>query len=132
MTREMFDKGLKIRREVLGDEYVSKAMNRADDFIGPMQEFVTKNCWGEVWGRPGLSRKSRSMITLAMLTALNRPHETRAHLRGAIQNGLTKEEISEILLHSAVYCGVPAALDSFRVAQAFFSDIEAPGASGKE
>ena len=95
----------------------------ADDFDRPMQELVTEYCWNEIWNRPGLDRKARSMINLAMITALNRPHELKVHVRGAINNGLTKAEITEIFLQTAIYCGVPAALDSFRNAKEVFKEL---------
>ena len=117
MAKEVFDKGLAIRREVLGADYVDNAIKSADDFNRPLQEFVTEYCWGAVWGRPGLSKKTRSMLNLAMLTALNKPHELKLHVRGALKNGVTREEISEIFLHAAVYAGVPAAVDAFRTAR---------------
>jgi 4-carboxymuconolactone decarboxylase len=125
MTKELFEAGLKVRREVLGAEYVDASIAQADDFSRPLQELVTEYCWGAVWTRPGLSRKTRSLINLAMLTALNRPHEVKLHLRGALNNGCTKEEIMEVLLQTAIYCGVPAAMDSFRLAQKFLSENEA-------
>ncbi|UFJ40892.1 4-carboxymuconolactone decarboxylase [Brevibacillus humidisoli] len=124
MDQKRFQEGLEVRRAVLGAEYVDQSIQNATDFNRPMQELVTEYCWGEVWSRPGLSRKSRSMINLAMLTALNRPHELKLHVRGAIQNGLTKEEIREVLLQTAIYCGVPAAIDSFRLAQEVFHDLD--------
>lgn len=124
MDKEKFDKGLEIRREVLGKEYVNQSINNATEFNQPMQELVTEYCWGEVWTRPRLPKKTRSMINLSMLTALNRPHELKLHVRGAIRNGVTKEEIQEILLQTAIYCGVPAAIDSFRNAQAVFDEME--------
>lgn len=114
--KELYDTGLGIRREVLGREYVDNSLKNATDFNRPFQELVTEYCWGAVWGRPGLTRRERSMINLAMLTALGRTHEVELHVRGAINNGLTKEQISEVLLQTAIYCGVPAALDSYRVA----------------
>ncbi|MBK8768415.1 MAG: 4-carboxymuconolactone decarboxylase [Burkholderiaceae bacterium] len=122
MNKELFDKGLKVRREVLGAEYVDKSIASADDFNRPMQELVTEYCWGEIWNRPGLDRKTRSIINLSMLTALNRPHEIKLHVLGAINNGLTKAEISEVFLQAAIYCGVPAAIDSFRVAREVFKE----------
>ena len=112
----LFQKGLKIRKEVLGAEHVQKSLDAATDFSAPMQKLVTEWCWGELWSRPGLDRRTRSIINLSMLSALNRPHEVRLHVRGALNNGLTQEEIIEILLQVAVYCGVPAALDSMKVA----------------
>jgi len=124
MTSELFEKGLKVRREVLGAEHVDASISQADDFSRPLQELVTEYCWGAVWARPGLDRKTRSMLNLAMLTALNRPHEVKLHLRGAINNGCSKNEIMEILLQAAIYCGVPAAIDSLRTAREFFREVE--------
>lgn len=125
MNQKLFDKGLKVRMEVLGEAYVAASLKNADPFSLPMQELVTQYCWGDVWNRPGLERKYRSMINLAMLTALNRPHELKIHVLGALNNGLTKDEILEVLLQTAIYCGVPAALDSFRVARDAFKEVEA-------
>jgi 4-carboxymuconolactone decarboxylase len=124
MTDDRFETGLRIRREVLGAEYVDKSIAMADDFNRPLQELVTEYCWGAIWSRPGLSRKMRSLINLAMLTALNRPHEVKLHLKGALNNGCSKEEIMEVLLQTAVYCGVPAAIDSFRAAREVFSETK--------
>ena len=124
MSSELFDKGLKIRREVLGAEYVDNSIKNADEITQPLQELVTEYCWGAVWGRNTLSRETRSIINLAMITALNRPHELRLHVRGALNNGLSREDIREILLQTAVYCGVPAAIDSFRVAREVFAEID--------
>jgi 4-carboxymuconolactone decarboxylase len=124
MNDPLFEKGLKVRREVLGAEYVDRAIQTADDFNRPMQELVTRYCWGEIWNRPGLDRKTRSMLNLAMLTALNRPHEIKMHVRGALNNGLTRAEISEVFLHAAIYCGVPAAIDSFRTAKEVFAELD--------
>jgi len=123
MNQELFDKGLKTRREVLGADYVDAAIQNADDFNRAMQELVTQYCWGDVWNRPGLERKTRSLLNLAMLTALNRPHELKLHLRGAITNGVSKDEIREVFLQSAIYCGVPAAIDSFRSAREVFKEL---------
>jgi 4-carboxymuconolactone decarboxylase len=120
-----FDRGLAIRRRVLGARYVDEALRTADDFSRPLQELVTEFCWGSVWTRPGLPGKTRSMLNLAMLTALNRPHELRLHLRGALRNGCTRQEIMEVLLQAAIYCGVPAAVDSFRVAREVLAEPEA-------
>ena len=114
--KELRERGLAIRREVLGDKYVDAAMNNATDFNRPLQELLNEYCWGAAWGRKGLTRKERSMINLAMLTALGRTHEVETHVRGALNNGLTQQQIAEVLLHTAIYCGVPAAVDSFRVA----------------
>ena len=124
MNQELFDKGLKVRREVLGAEYVDKSIREADDFTREMQELVTQYCWGDIWNRPGLDRRTRSFLNLAMITALNRPHELKLHVRGALQNGLTRDEIKEVFLQAAIYCGVPAALDSFRVAREVFKEME--------
>ena len=123
MDKEMFEKGLSIRRQVLGAEYVDNAFATADDFNRPLQELVTQYCWGEVWGRPGLDRKTRSLMNLAMLSALNRPHEIKTHVRGALTNGATKDEIQEAFLQVAIYCGVPAAVDSFRIAREVFKEV---------
>jgi 4-carboxymuconolactone decarboxylase len=127
MDKELFDKGLDIRREVLGADYVNKALATAmaDPLMAPLQELVTQYCWGEIWGRPGLERRTRSMINLAMLTALNRPHEVKIHLRGALNNGVSREEIVEVLLQTMIYCGVPAAIDSFRIAKEVFAEADA-------
>jgi 4-carboxymuconolactone decarboxylase len=124
LPNKTYEKGLKNRREVLGAEYVDNAIASADDFSRPLQELVTEYCWGAVWDRPGLDRKTRSIINLAMLTALNRPHELKLHIKGALNNGLTKAEIGEVLLQTAVYCGVPAAVDSFRSAREVFAQLE--------
>ena len=124
MSSPTYDKGLEIRRAVLGAEHVDKAIANADDFNGVMQDFVTEYCWGAVWGREGLSKKTRSMLNLAMLTALNRENEFKLHVRGAINSGLTREEIAEILLHCAVYCGVPAAIGGFRAAKQVFDEMD--------
>lgn len=122
MDKELFEKGLKIRREVLGAKHVDKSIAAADEFSRPLQELVTQYCWGEIWGRPGLDRRTRSIINLAMLTALNRPHEVKLHVRGALNNGLSKADIMEVFLHAMIYCGVPAAIDSFRNAQEVFKE----------
>jgi 4-carboxymuconolactone decarboxylase len=125
MNQELFDKGLKVRREVLGAEYVDNALKNADDFSRPIQELVTQMAWGEIWTRPGLDRRTRSFMNLAMITALNRPHELKLHVRGALNNGLTKAEIMEVFLQTAIYCGMPAALDSFRIAREVFDEKKA-------
>jgi 4-carboxymuconolactone decarboxylase len=123
MDKAMFDKGLKIRREVLGADFVDKALASADDFNMPMQELATTYCWGECWGRPGLDKKQRSMINLAMISALNRPHELKIHVKGAIRNGVTKEEIREVLFQVAIYAGIPAGVDSFRIAKEALAEM---------
>ncbi|MCO8169940.1 carboxymuconolactone decarboxylase family protein [Pseudomonas sp. 21LCFQ02] len=124
-----FKKGLQVRREVLGAEYVDRSVNEVEDFMIPMQKITTEWCWGEVWTRPGLERKTRSMLNLAMLTALNRPNEVRLHVLGALNNGVTPEEIQEILLQACIYCGVPAALDSFKIAHEVVKKFQADQAS---
>lgn len=121
----LFDEGLVTRREVLGDAYVDASIRNATDFNIDMQELVTQYCWGDVWNRPGLDRRSRSLLNLAMLTALNRPHELKIHVRGALNNGLTRDEIKEVFLQTAIYCGVPAAIDAFRSAAEVFKEIDA-------
>ncbi|HEY6005556.1 MAG TPA: carboxymuconolactone decarboxylase family protein [Anaeromyxobacter sp.] len=122
MNKELFEKGLAIRRAVLGAEYVDKSLQSADEFMMPMQELTTQYCWGEIWGRSELDRKTRSTINLAMIAALNRPHELKLHVRGALRNGLGRIEIREIFLQVAIYCGVPAAIDAFRVAREVFAE----------
>jgi 4-carboxymuconolactone decarboxylase len=120
--KPLYDRGLKVRKEVLGDAYVNNAIDSADEFSRPLQEYLTAHGWGASWARPGLEKKTRSMLNLAMLTALNRGHEFRIHVQGALNNGVTKEEIREILIHAAVYCGAPAAMDSFRIAKEVFEE----------
>lgn len=124
MDKATHDKGLSIRTDVLGKTYVENAIRSADDFNRPFQELVTEYCWGAVWGREGLSRQTRSIINLAMLSALNRPHELEMHLKGALNNGVSREEIREVLMQVAIYCGVPAAVDAFRVARKVFAEID--------
>lgn len=123
-STELFEKGLATRKQVLGEDYVNQSLAKADEFTMDLQKLVTEYCWGTVWQRDGLTLKSRSMINLAMITALNRPHELKIHVRGAINNGLSKIEIREILMQTAIYCGVPAAIDSFRVAQSVFAEMD--------
>jgi len=118
----MYEKGLKNRKSVLGTDYVEKAINAADDFNRPFQKLVTTYCWGEIWGREELPRKIRSMLNIAMLTALNRPHELKLHLRGALNNGVSRTEIREVLMQTAIYCGIPAAVDAFRSAKEVFNE----------
>lgn len=124
MNKNRYEKGLEVRKAVLGSEYVEKSIRSADEFTRPMQELVTEYCWGEIWTRPGLDRRTRSFLNLGMLTALNRPHEIRLHIRGALNNGITREELMEVFLQSAIYCGVPAALDSMKVAREVFAEID--------
>ncbi len=122
MNKDVFDKGLAIRREVIGAEDTDNAMETADTFTRPMRDLVTEYCWGDIWARPGIPRKVRSLINLAMLTALNRPDELKLHVRGALNNGVTKEEIMEVFLQVTVYCGVPAGWGGFRVAKEVFDE----------
>ena len=117
MNKELFDKGLAIRKSVIGADFVDKALATADDFNMPLQELVTEYCWGAVWGREGLAKKTRSLLNIAMLSCLNRPNELKTHVKGAIRNGVTKDEIRETLLQVAIYAGVPTAVDSFRLAK---------------
>ena len=125
MDQATYDKGMQIRRAVLGDDYVDKATANIDDFTEDFQKMVTTYCWGEIWGREGLDRRTRSIINLAMISALNRPHELAAHLRGTLNNGLTRAEIKEILLQVGIYAGVPAMVDSFRIAKQVLGEIDA-------
>ncbi len=123
MDRNTYDKGRRIRTQVLGEAYVRTA-DAGDDFGQPLQDLVTEYCWGAVWGRPGLAPKTRSMLNVAMLATLNRPHELRTHVRGALNNGVTRDEIREVLLQVAVYAGVPAAVDSFRIAREVLAELD--------
>ena len=123
MSDNSYDEGLKIRKAVLGDEYVGRALANQNAFNAPLQELVTEYCWGKVWGRPGLDRKQRSMLNLAMISILNRPHELKAHIRGALTNGVTPAEIREVFLQVMIYAGVPAAVDSFRIANETFTEM---------
>jgi Uncharacterized homolog of gamma-carboxymuconolactone decarboxylase subunit len=123
LAGEKFDNGLQTRREVLGDSYVDASVKKATEYNWPMQQLVTEYCWDEIWNRPGLQRRERSILNIGMIAALGRNHELRLHVRGAINNGLTKDEIREMMMQIAIYCGVPAALDSFRVAQEVFDEM---------
>lgn len=129
---QQFNDGLRMRKQVMGEDFVEKAFANADVFTMPLQEFITRNAWGTVWCRDGLDLKTRSLITVAMLTALGRSHELRGHLRGALNNGATPEEIREVLLHAAVYCGAPLAVDGFRVAQEVMADVAKQGGTGSQ
>jgi 4-carboxymuconolactone decarboxylase len=122
--KERFEGGLKVRREVLGADYVNRGLAAADDFTMAIQDLTTRYCWGDVWSRPGLDRKTRSMLNLAMISVLNRPHELKLHVKGALTNGVTKDEIKEVLLQVAIYAGIPAAMDSFRIANEAFKEVE--------
>jgi len=120
LTEDRHEQGMRIRREVLGDAHVDRAVAGTTDFTQPWQDFITETAWGTIWARDGIDRRSRSMITLAVLTALGREHEIAMHVRAALTNGLTREEIAEVLLHTSVYAGVPAANRAFAIAQAVF------------
>ncbi|MCA1469369.1 carboxymuconolactone decarboxylase family protein [Bradyrhizobium sp. IC3195] len=124
MDKKMHDKGLEVRKAVLGEAYVNNALKNVDDFNRPLQEMLNEYCWGTVWGREELPRKTRSMLNIAMIAILNRQHEFRAHLKGALTNGVTREEIREILMQVAIYGGMPAAVDSFRIAREVFAEID--------
>lgn len=126
---EQFEKGLKLRREVLGSEYVDGSLAKADDFMMAFQRITTEWCWGYAWTRDGLDKKTRSMLNLAMLTALSKPVELKLHVKGALNNGVSVEEIKEILLHATVYCGIPAGLDAFKAAHEV---LQAEGALDKK
>ena len=125
MSKEVFERGLAIRKEVLGKEFVEKSFAAADDFNRPMQELVTEYCWGAVWGREELPKKTRSMLNLAMISCLNRPHELKMHVKGALTNGVSRDEIREIFMQVAIYAGVPAGVDSFRIAREAFAEVDA-------
>jgi 4-carboxymuconolactone decarboxylase len=128
LDRETYQRGLEIRSAVLGEAYVNRALADADEFTKPLQDLVTEYCWGGVWGRDGLPRKTRSMLNLAMIPILNRPNELRTHIKAALTNGVTREEICEIFLQVAIYAGVPAAVDSFRIAREAFAELDqSPG-----
>ena len=120
----LFNSGLENRKRVLGKEHVERSLDAASKFTQESQELVTEFCWGAIWGRPGLKPRDRSLINLAMLTALNRNHEFQVHVRGAVNNGLTEDEIKEVLLQTMVYCGAPAALESFRAAEEVLNDLK--------
>lgn len=124
-SQSRYETGIGLRRAVLGDQYVDRSLASASEFSAPMQAYVTEFCWADVWGRPGLDRRTRSLLNLAMLTALNRMHEFAVHVRGAINNGCTVAEIQETLLQTAAYCGAPAALESFRVADRVLAELAA-------
>nr|MDT0660726.1 carboxymuconolactone decarboxylase family protein [Micromonospora sp. DSM 115978] len=123
------ERGNRVRREVLGDAHVDRSMLRATEFTRVVQEYVTASCWGDVWSRPGLDRRTRSLLNLAMLTALNRPHEFTVHIRGALRNGCTEADIQEALLQTAAYCGAPAALESFRLAERTIEEVRQEAAT---
>lgn len=125
MNQEMYERGLEIRKAVLGKDYVERALASADDFSRPMQELATEYCWGRIWSRRGISRRDRSVINLAMISSLNRPNELKLHVKAALTNGLSRSEISEIFLQVAIYCGIPAGIDSVRIAREAFAEVDA-------
>ena len=125
MTSEKFERGLAIRKKVLGDAFVERSFANADEFSLPMQELSTEYCWGHVWARPGLTLQQRSLLNIGMISALNRPNELKLHVKAALTNGLTREQIREALLQVAIYCGVPAGVDSTRIAKEAFAEIDA-------
>ncbi len=130
MSDEMFEKGLAIRKKVLGAEYVEKSLAQADDFSRPMQELVTQYCWGEIWGDTTLSHRDRSLINIAMLSLLNRPHELKLHVKGALTNGASREEIRAVIMQVAIYGGVPAGIDANRIAREALSEVDAAAKGG--
>ena len=125
MTKDLYERGLEIRRAVLGPDYVDAPLASADEFNSAMQDLTTEYCWGWTWGRDSLPRKTRSLLNLAMLSALNRPHEFKVHVRGALRNGVTRDEIRETLLQVAIYCGIPAGVEAFRLAKNAIAEHEA-------
>ena len=124
MDKKTHDKGLEIRKAVLGEAYVANALKNADEFNKPFQELLNEYCWGTVWGRDELPRKTRSMLNIAMISILNRPHELKLHVKGALRNGVTKDEIREVLIQVAIYAGVPCGVDAFRIAREAFKEVE--------
>ena len=128
MNDDVYQTGLNIRKSILGADFVEKSIASADEFNLPMQQLVTEYCWGAVWGREGLPRKTRSLLNLAMISALNRPHELKMHVAGALRNGVSRDEIREVFLQVTIYCGVPAGVDSFRIAREVFAELDASDA----
>ena len=124
MDQKMYDKGLGVRKAVLGEAYVSNALKNVDSFNQPLQDLLNEYCWGAVWGREELPRKTRSMLNIAMISVLNRPHELKLHVKGALRNGVTKDEIREVLMQVAIYAGVPCGVDAFRLAREAFKEVE--------
>ena len=127
-----YEKGLEVRKQVMGVAFVANAMEGVTDFTRPIQEHITAKAWGDVWQRPGLDFKTRSLITVAMLTALGKHHELKGHVRGALNNGVTPAELQEVLLHAAVYCGVPTAAEAFRVAGEVVDETTKAGLDSRE
>jgi 4-carboxymuconolactone decarboxylase len=125
MGNDTYERGLALRKEVLGTAFVEKSLNNADDFSRPLQELATEYCWGAVWGREGLSRRDRSLLNIGMISALNRPHELKLHIKAALTNGLSRTEIREAIMQVAIYCGMPAGMDSTRIAREAFAEADA-------
>ena len=125
MDPKMLQRGREIRSTLLGKEFVDKSFETADEFNLPMQELVTEYCWGAAWGSDGLTRKTRSMLNIAMISILNRPHELKLHVKGALNNGVTKDEIREVMIQVAIYAGIPCGVDAFRIAREAFKEVEA-------
>jgi 4-carboxymuconolactone decarboxylase len=128
--REKYQQGMKIRRAVLGDAHVDRSLKNLNSFNEPFQDLLTRYAWGEVWSRPGLSRHTRSLLTLSMMVALNRADEFRMHVRAALNNGVSRDEIREVLLQAAIYCGVPAANSAFHIAEGLFAELDSQSSSG--
>ncbi len=124
MANETYERGLAMRKQVLGEDYVNRSFANADEFSRPMQDLSTEYCWGKVWCREGLSRRDRSLLNLGMISALNRPHELKLHVKAALTNGLSRDEIREALLQVAIYCGIPAGIDSTRIARDAFAELD--------
>jgi 4-carboxymuconolactone decarboxylase len=125
MNDDLYKRGLEIRKAVLGKDYVEKSIAGADNFSRPIQELSTEYCWGRIWSRPGLARRDRSLLNLSMISALNRPHELKLHVKAALTNGLSRDEICEVFLQVAIYCGIPAGIDSVRIAREAFAEVDA-------
>jgi 4-carboxymuconolactone decarboxylase len=126
MSDEQFDQGLAMRKQVMGEDFVARAFAGMTEFTAPLQQHITRNAWGDVWQRPGLDLKTRSLVTVAMLTALGKQHELKGHVRGALNNGATVQEIQEVLLHATIYCGVPTAVEAFRSAAEVVESVAKP------
>ncbi|MGX7896005.1 carboxymuconolactone decarboxylase family protein [Tsuneonella sp. HG222] len=125
MSETRYERGLALRKDILGADYVEASFRNSDEFSRPIQELSTEYCWGEIWSRPGLARRERSLLNIGMISALNRPHELKLHIKAALTNGLSRDEIREALLQVAIYCGMPAGLDSTRIAREAFAEVDA-------
>ncbi|RHZ60221.1 uncharacterized protein CDV56_107404 [Aspergillus thermomutatus] len=131
-NKDLYNRGLETRRAVVGNEHVDRSLNNATDFSRPMQEMITEWAWGNIWNRPGLDRKQRSLLNIGMLTALNRSHELGVHIRGAVNNGLTEIEIREAIIHATVYCGAPAGMEATRTAERVLNEMAEKGEHQRE